>query len=189
MMKERIPTMHILAISGSLRAVSLNSALLRAAIQLAPTDVDIALYDGLGTLPLFNPDLEGAEPAAVMDFRARLQAADGVLIASPEYTHGVTGAMKNALDWVVASAEFVDKPVALLNTAPRATIALAALTETLTVMSARLVADASITLPIVGSSALDEAGMLADAEIAGALRIALAAFVRAILTQPELITS
>ena len=95
--------MKILAISGSLRRVSSNSTLLRAATLLAPEGMEITLFEGLGGLPHFNPDLEGTEPPSVPDFRARLQAADGVLICSPEYAHGVPGVLKNALDWVVGS--------------------------------------------------------------------------------------
>ena len=102
--------MQILAISGSLRAASSNTAVLRAATALAPPDVQIVLYSGIGELPHFNPDLEGRELSPVLDFRARIQAADGVLIACPEYAHGVPGAMKNALDWVVGSSEFLGKP-------------------------------------------------------------------------------
>jgi hypothetical protein len=81
--------MEILAISGSLRTASSNTTLLRAAIALAPKGVEIILYDGLSGLPHFNPDLEETLQPAVMDFRARLQAAHGVLISSPEYAHGV----------------------------------------------------------------------------------------------------
>jgi NAD(P)H-dependent FMN reductase len=133
MMKE-FSTIRILAISGSLRAISLNTALLRAATSLAPEGVAISLYGGLGDLPHFNPDLEGAEPPSVLDFRTQLQRSDGVLISSPEYAHGVPGVLKNALDWLVGSGELVGKPVALLNASPRATHAQASLIETLTTM-------------------------------------------------------
>ena len=111
---------RLLAISGSLRKFSSNTALLRAAAILAPQDVEISVYGDLGILPHFNPDLEGFEPQSVLDFRSQLQMADGVLIASPEYAHGITGVIKNAFDWVVGSGEFVHKPVALLNASSRA---------------------------------------------------------------------
>src|SRR5690349_21363282 len=105
--------MRILAISGSLREGSSNTAVLQAAAALAPLGVEIILYDGLGRLPHFNPDLDGENAVApVAEWRARLQSADGVLISSPEYAHGVPGSLKNALDWVVGSGEFVNKPVA-----------------------------------------------------------------------------
>ena len=164
--------MKLLAISGSLRAASLNTALLRALARLAPADIAVELFGELGKLPLFNPDLEATEPAVVTNFRAQLLAADAVIIASPEYAHGISGAMKNGLDWMVACEAFVDKPVALLNASPRAVHAQAALKEVITVMSARVVDAASITLPIIGSG-LDEDGIVSDPEIAGALQAAL----------------
>jgi chromate reductase len=140
----------ILAISGSLRAGSSNTGLLHAMAALAPEGVEVAVYGGLADLPHFNPDLDPDGIPAVADFRARLAAADGVLISSPEYAHGVAGVMKNALDWVVASGEFVDKPVALINASPRAHHAQEALTETLVVMTARMVPEASIAVPLLG---------------------------------------
>lgn len=95
--------MQILAISGSLRAVSSNTAVLRAAAMLAPTGVNITIYSGLGDLPHFNPDIDvDPAPLAVASFREQLKESDGVLISSPEYAHGVPGSMKNALDWLGA---------------------------------------------------------------------------------------
>jgi chromate reductase, NAD(P)H dehydrogenase (quinone) len=87
-----------------------------------------------------------------------------VLIASPEYAHGVTGAIKNALDWMVGNESFVDKPVGLLNASPRSTIAQAALRETLVTMSAHIVPTACVTVPILGSG-LDEDGITNHVEI------------------------
>lgn len=174
--------MRILAISGSLRSASSNTVLLRTAAALAPEGVEITVYDGLGDLPHFNPDLdaEGEQgPPSVADFRARLKEADGVLICSPEYAHGVPGTLKNALDWVVGSGEFVGKPVALLNTRPNSTFAQASLRETLTVMMAILSAEASVTIPLA-SNRVDEAAVVSDARLADPLRAALEAFARAI---------
>lgn len=176
-----VSSLHILAISGSLRAGSSNTVLLRAAAELAPEGVEITLYNGLGDLPHFNPDLdaEGEDgPPAVADYRARLQSAAGVLISSPEYAHGVPGVLKNALDWVVGSGEFVGKPVALLNARPQSTFAQASLTETLSVMMAQIVAEASVTIPLP-SNKIDEAAIMGDAKFADALRAALATFARA----------
>ena len=177
--------MRILAISGSLRAVSSNTAVLQAAQLLAPPDVEITLYERLGELPHFNPDLDidgGSVPPAVLDLRARVGRADGLLISSPEYAHGVPGAMKNALDWLVASVEFPGKPVALLSASARSIYVQAALVEILTTMSARLIADASVTVPVVDKT-VGAAAMAADPAIASVLRDALGAFVRAIATQ------
>lgn len=110
--------MKIIAICGSLRAQSSNLALLGAATNLG---IDVQIYEGLGSLPHFNPDddLEGATPPpAVAELRKLLAEADGILISSPEYAHGVPGSLKNALDWLVSDGALVDKPVALINASP-----------------------------------------------------------------------
>lgn len=165
--------MKVLAISGSLRKASLNTALLRALIRLAPADIDISLHPGLGDLPLFNPDIGNPAPRPVADLRERILANDALVIASPEYAHGVTGTLKNALDWMVGNESFVSRPVVLLNASPRATHAQAALREILLTMSARLVEEASVTVPILGSG-LDEDGIVAHPHISATLRQALA---------------
>jgi len=146
---------RIVAISGSLRSGSSNTLLLRAASAIAPPGMVIELYDGIDRLPFFNPDLDDGSaevPSAVELFRAELRRADGLLISSPEYAHGVPGVMKNALDWLVGSTqgEIVEKPVALINASPRATLAQASLVETLRTMSANVVADLSLTTSIGG---------------------------------------
>ena len=166
--------MHILAISGSLRAASHNSALLRAASRLAPADMVVDVFSGIGDLPLFNPDIEASDPPSVARLRNCVISADAVVIASPEYAHGITGVMKNALDWVVGSEAFVFKPVALFNASPRATHAQAALREVLSVMSARIIDEASITVPIIGAG-LSEDGIVEHPEISARVRAALAA--------------
>ena len=173
------PTLHILAISGSLRAASTNTALLRAAAHLAPAGIEISLFEGLGQLPLFNPDIEATEPPPVARLRQQIKEADALLIASPEYAHGVSGVIKNALDWMVSGEEFVNKPVALLNAAPRASHAYAALRETIGVMSARIIDKACITVPILGSN-LDVNDIAAHPEISAALRAAIVALTEAI---------
>lgn len=164
--------MKILAISGSLRAASNNTMLLRAVARLAPEGISVELFRDLGNLPFFNPDIENTDPPAVARFRAQLMAADAVIIASPEYAHGVTGAMKNALDWMVGCEAFVNKPVILLNASPRAVHAQAALKEIVTMMSALIMEEASITVPILGSK-LDEEGIVAHPEISIQLRQSL----------------
>ncbi len=162
----------ILAISGSLRAVSLNTALLQASIALAPAGVEIRLYGGLNDLPHFNPDLEPAEPSSVTDLRSQIAWADGLLICSPEYAHGVPGVLKNMLDWLVSGSEFVGKPIALFNASPRATHAQAALIEIMTTMAGRIVPEACIAVPLLGRK-LDAAAIAADPEIAQAVQGAI----------------
>lgn len=144
--------MRILAISGSLRKASLNTKLLQVVKEIAPEGVSVHLYEGLGALPLFNPDLEGHEPSTVTDFQKQLARCDAVLIASPEYAHGVTGVIKNALDWVVASAELSQKPVGILNAAERAHHAWNALQETITTMDANLIPEACLIISLTGST-------------------------------------
>jgi chromate reductase, NAD(P)H dehydrogenase (quinone) len=166
--------MKIAAISGSLRAGSSNTAALRAAARLAPAGVEVILFDGIAALPFFNPDLDGEEvPPPVGAMRVLIGRVDGLLISSPEYAPGV---LKNALDWLVGSHEFPNKPVALINTSPRATHALAALTLTLETMAARIAKDACITLPLLGGG-YDERGIVADPALADPLRQAMASFV------------
>ena len=141
---------RIHGISGSLRASSLNSLVLRAAARVAPAGVCIELYSGIGALPLFNADIDATAVPQVAALRSALNGADAVLIASPEYAHGVSGVMKNALDWMVANETFVGKPVALLNASPRATLAQAALRETLVTMSALIIEEGCLAVPLLG---------------------------------------
>ncbi len=173
---------RILALSGSLRAGSTNTTLLLAAARLAAPDIQIDLYEGLGDLPLFNPDLDGKEPEAIRRFQVALAAADGILICSPEYAHGVSGAMKNALDWLVSDVNLVGKPVALINASSRATYAQEALLETLRTMSWNVVADASRTVPVQRPGlSVDE--ILGDGVLRVELDRAIRAFVAAIRNQ------
>lgn len=173
------PAVRLLAISGSLRAASSNTALLRAAAALAPQGVEVHLYTGLGNLPHFNPDIEDVAPLVVKDFGAEVGAADGIIISTPEYAHGVPGVLKNGLDWLVGGFDFINKPVALFNASPRSTYAVSSLTEIITIMSGRVISEASISVPLQELH-LDEAGIVAHAEIADLIGKALAAFVEAI---------
>ena len=159
----------VLGLCGSLRAASINHAVLRAAAAVAPPTVRVELYPSLAGLPLFNPDLDATALAAVAQLRERIVTADAVLIASPEYAHGVSGVIKNALDWLVGDDTWVNKPVAVLNTAPRSQHAHAALCETLRTMSARLIEGACVAIPILGSG-LDARGIASHAQHAASLR-------------------
>ena len=167
-----IATTHVLGVCGSLRAASVNAATLRVARRLAPPQVRLAVYEGLGELPLFNPDLEACLPAPVRRWQRAVAASDALLIASPEYAHGVTGTIKNALDWLVSFEPFVGKLVAVLNASPRAQHADAALRETLATMSAVIVEPASVSIALLGSG-LTESQMQRDAAIGSALRSCL----------------
>jgi chromate reductase, NAD(P)H dehydrogenase (quinone) len=138
--------MNILAVSGSLRQASRNTSLLHAAALLAAPNLEFRFSHHLETLPQFNPDLETEPVAAVEAWRDALRAADLVLISSPEYAHGMPGALKNALDWCVGSGEFVGKPVKLLNASSGGAHAQAQLREVLRTMDARVLEDARVAL-------------------------------------------
>ncbi len=108
-----------LAISGSLRRDSINSAALRAAARAAAREgATIRIDESPRTLPPFDPDLEPSPPEAALRFRSACADACGLLLAVPEYTFGIPGALKNALDWTVASGSLYRKPIALLHVAP-----------------------------------------------------------------------
>ena len=107
----------ILGFAGSLRRGSYNRAILRAALEYVPADAALEIYD-LEGLPLFNQDLEASPTAKVKEFKARLRAADGVLIATPEHNYSIPGVLKNAIDW--ASRPYGDnslegKPAAIMG--------------------------------------------------------------------------
>src|ERR1700722_19540459 len=109
--------MRLLALSGSLRAASTNTAALEALRLLAPRGVEVRLHRQIGGLPPFNPDDEDQAPPPVQALRALVRDSEGLVIAAPEYAHGVPGVLKNALDWLVSSDAIPGKPVALINTA------------------------------------------------------------------------
>lgn len=170
---------RILAISGSLRAASSNTQVLLAMTRLAPDEVEIELYSGVGDLPHFSPDLDGPNaPAPVLDLRRRIAAADAIMISSPEYAHGVPGSLKNALDWVVSGVEIVAMPIALLNPSPNSTHAQASLAETLRTMSTEVLPSASATIPLSGRR-LDASGILAEPALADPLRRAMTELIKA----------
>jgi chromate reductase, NAD(P)H dehydrogenase (quinone) len=110
--------MQILMVSGSLRAGSTNTAVLETARTVAPAGVTGVIYDGMGRLPHFNPDddREG-EPVdpAVAELRARVAAADALLLCTPEYAGALPGAFKNLLEWTVGDASTYRKPIAWIN--------------------------------------------------------------------------
>ena len=172
--------MHILAISGSLRPASANTSLLRAAAQLVPAGVTVSLYDGLGNLPHFSPERDVNDaPAAVHDLRTQLRNANAVLICTPEYAHGIPGVLKNGLDWVVSSGEFVNKPTGVISAATGGEYAHASLTETLSVMSAQLPEGASLIISFVRTK-IDADGRITDAQTAMSVQAVLNTLIEAV---------
>lgn len=174
--------MRILALSGSLRAQSLNTLLLYEAARLAPPGMDIARWDGLDDLPHYSPerDIE-PPPTAVAELRARVRKADGLLLCTPEYIHAMPSVLKNLLEWVVSSGVCVGKPTAAWSASPApegGARAQDSLVHTLDVMSARVVPEASLCLTLAHSG-LDAAGHVRDPALIARLRSALAALAAA----------
>jgi chromate reductase len=125
MVVENPPMPHpitLCGIAGSLRAGSYNRALLRAARELAPDDLTIRIFDRVGEIPLFDQDVEEeGDPEPVAALKEAIAAADGLLLATPEYNHGVPGVMKNLLDWASRPARdsvLDGKPTGILGATP-----------------------------------------------------------------------
>ena len=140
----------LLAISGSLRGVSYNKAVLNTLVKVSPEHIEITIAD-ISELPLFNPDRETDFIPALDTIKAALSNASGLIISSPEYAHGISAPMKNVLDWLVSSSELVDLPIMLVNTSPRAHHALDTLKEVLTTMSGVIIDSAFIEIPLLGT--------------------------------------
>src|SRR5208283_2847691 len=109
--------LKVLAFAGSLRQGSYNRALLRAAQELAPENMEIEVFD-LSGIPEFNQDQETNMPPRVVEFKNQIAAADALLIATPEHNYSVPGVLKNAIDWAsrpYGNNSFNDKPVAIMS--------------------------------------------------------------------------
>jgi chromate reductase len=170
---------RLLTVSGSLRAGSSNSTLLEAASRLVPPDVVVCAFADLGAIPAFSPDLEedpSRAPEAVTNWRRALTDADAVLFSSPEYAHGIPGAFKNALDWVVGSGELVGKPVGVLSASASSQFAHPQIIEVLTTMSAAIIPEATIVIDLPRRG-LDVDRLIEDAAIVPRIRAAVAALV------------
>jgi NAD(P)H-dependent FMN reductase len=176
--------MRVITLSGSFRKQSSNALLLSAVGLLAPPGVDVVMYDGLHALPHFDPDIEEtALPPSASDLRQEVARADGMVIASPEYAHGVAGSFKNALDWLVGSTQFAGMPVAILNASPTARHAHEQLIEILTTMSANVVRDACLRVPVTRADG-DARRIVADPARAALIRQAISALTDTIRRSP-----
>jgi len=170
--------MRILAVSGSLRADSHNTSLLRAAAEAAPEGVEVELWSGIGDLPIYDQDLEGTDlPDAVHRLREDWAAADAILFATPEYNGSVPGGLKNAIDWAsrpVRQSALTNKNVAVIGASTGqfgAMWAQADLRKILGVTGARVVGD---ELPVTRAhEKIDAEGRLLDGELFERLRLLL----------------
>jgi NAD(P)H-dependent FMN reductase len=179
----------ILALSGSVRKDSTNTALLRAARQAVPQGVELLIYEGMGELPIFNPDHTDPLPAGPAALRGALRGSDGLLIACPEYAHGVPGGLKNLLDWIVGWGELAETPVALWHASVYGENAKASLAEILKTMSMHLVPEAGLTLHLRGKKPAEMAPILSQPETRNILRETLVTFAGSIRVRPRPVIS
>ena len=167
--------MRLLAISGSLRADSHNSRLLRIAADEAPAGVEIDIYDGLADIPPYDADQDlDPAPAPVRKLRALIAEADGLIFATPEYNSSIPGVLKNAIDWASrprATTPLAGKPAAVMGATTGhfgAVWAQAELRKVLGSTGARVV-DAEVSLALA-DDAFDADGVLRDKSTLEAIR-------------------
>lgn len=169
--------MRLLGLSGSLRRVSTNTALLHALADNAPAGMTLKVSDLIGTLPIFNPDREGERtPPEVEAFGRSIREADGLVFACPEYAHGIPGGIKNALDWMVSRDEIPDKPALIVRASTRSDFALSALQEVLRTMSLRLKPEIGFSVHLLGKAAERMDEIFASSETRDGMRRALEEF-------------
>lgn len=153
----------VLAISGSTRQNSSNHKLINAIAALAAGQMDITTFDGIDTLPHFNPDNNNGQVVKeVEDFRKLLRDADGVLICTPEYAHGVPGSLKNAIDWTVSTNEFSHKPTALITASTDGRFGHTALLETLRVIEAKNIDQLQMVIQFIRTKVSDDGQITHD---------------------------
>jgi chromate reductase, NAD(P)H dehydrogenase (quinone) len=184
--------MRILGIAGSIRRGSHNRRLLRAAGDALASGADLVAWDGLAGLPAFDEDLETTPPAAVRELLEEIEAADALLIATPEYNASLPGALKNALDW--ASRPFPDnvlrdKPSAVIGASTGLFGAVWAQAEVRKVLKASgaHVVEAEVPVGMADSAFTDE-GELADPELAARLGDVLGDLLREVSAPAEQVT-
>lgn len=163
--------MKILGLCGSLRKKSYNLAILREMERRLSAKADFTLFDSLGDIPPFQPDETSPHPS-VLALRAEVLAANAILIASPEYVHGIPGVLKNALDWIVGTGEWDGKPTAIVNVTPSATapqFVWNGLTEIIRVMSGGRVLDTASFMVTGAFKKFNAEGQIVDEDLAKTL--------------------
>jgi NAD(P)H-dependent FMN reductase len=144
--------MKILAVSGSARAASTNTALLKAMKDMAPAGIEISVFHELNKLPVFSPDQEKETPKEVEQFMTMLNAHEGIIISSPEYVRAIPGGLKNAIDWMVSRYEIIDKPIALVHASHRGDDMLNSLRQVLSTVSNQFFEHLFFRVPLIGMS-------------------------------------
>lgn len=181
--------MDVLALSGSARAASTNTALLRGLARAAPPGVRVTLAPNVADLPVFSPDREGPPaPAPVEAFAAMVARTDALVICAPEYVHALPGGLKNALDWLVSRPELVGKPIALIHASHRGDDMLADLRRVLATLSDGFAPGIFARFALMKMTPEDIAAELAMPAAQDRLRgylAALEAHVRKVASAPE----
>lgn len=144
----------VLAISGSTRKNSSNQQLINAVAKIFEEVLEIIFFDGLAALPHFDPDEN--DHVEVKNFRQKIDDADGVLICTPEYAHGVPGSLKNAIDWTISTNQFYHKPTVLITASTDGRFGHAALLETLKVIEAKNIEELNLLIQFVRTKIDDE---------------------------------
>ncbi|WGQ08447.1 NAD(P)H-dependent oxidoreductase [Pedobacter gandavensis] len=140
---------NILAISGSTRKNSSNGNLIKAIAALTTDIFKVEIFEGIDTLPHFNPDLDYGkveEDPQVANFRRKISAADAILICTPEYAVGVPGTLKNAIDWTVSTMNFSKKPVALITASTAGSRGHQSLLGTLLIIESSITTDTQVLI-------------------------------------------
>jgi chromate reductase, NAD(P)H dehydrogenase (quinone) len=166
---------QILAVCGSLRQNSANIQVINYVASLVPPHVSFDIYEHLAGIPPFD---DGEPNDAVLDWRKRLREADGIFICTPEYAFGVSGVLKNALDWTVSSADMDGKPISLVTAATGGERAHAALQLTLNVISGNSVLPEATLLISFIRAKMNKEGQITDEATAIALKAAIDSFIR-----------
>jgi len=164
-----VSAVRILALCGSLRSSSTNMRLLEAVGRCMPEAVRYHSYGELHLLPHFNPDDAPERSEPVSRLVNEVKAADALIVSTPEYARGYPGSLKNALDWLVGTDAFVAKPFVLLDASGRSSHARNSLIVVLETMSGVHVAEASVSVPLLGRN-LGVAEILRHEDHAGAIR-------------------
>lgn len=168
--------MRFLGVSGSLRSASTNSALLQA-LDASHQAHRVDLYQDLAQQPLFSPDHEAeGVPKVISRFIDQVRAADGLIIAAPEYAHGIPGVLKNALDWLVSDQFVPGKPVMLVHASTRTHHSRLHLREVLATMSLALYGPDEFEVHLVSMDPSQARQRLADPDVLARMRSILARF-------------
>ncbi len=167
---------NVLAISGSTRQNSINHSLIKAITELSASNLNVIVFDGIANLPQFNPDNDVDKVAKeVADFRQQLDDADGVIICTPEYAHGVPGSLKNAIDWTISSSQFPHKPTKLITASTGGHDGHKALMETLRAIEAKNIDNLQMVIPFAKTK-ISMDNRISDDKTLGEVKTLIAVF-------------